>query len=62
MLWHSLGSWSDRGSRQTESFDVTTGALRVAWETFDESAANIQKMCTNYQHNVTMHVQSKMMD
>jgi len=40
MLWHSLGSWSDRGSRQTESFDVTTGALRVAWETFDESAAD----------------------
>ena len=31
-------------------------------ETFDESAANIQKMCTNYQHNVTMHVQSKMME
>jgi hypothetical protein len=31
-------------------------------ETFDESAANIQKMCTNYQHNVTMHVQSKLLE
>jgi hypothetical protein len=31
-------------------------------ETFDESAANVQKMCTNYQHNVTMHVQSKMLE
>lgn|GEM_PF-691275 len=39
-LWHSLGSWSDRGNRQTESFDVTTGALRVAWETLDQSKAN----------------------
>lgn len=39
-LWHSLGSWSDRGNRQTESFDVTTGALRVAWETLDQSTAS----------------------
>ena len=31
-------------------------------ETFDESAANIQKMCTNYQHNVTMHIQSKLLE
>lgn len=31
--WHSLGAWSGRGNRQTESFDVTTGALRLRWET-----------------------------
>lgn len=31
MRWSVLGSWSDRGDRQTESFDVTTGSLRLAW-------------------------------
>lgn len=34
--WHTLGTWSGRGNRQTESFDVTTGALRVRWETRGE--------------------------
>ena len=36
--WHELGAWSGRGNRQTESFEVTTGALRVTWETRNESA------------------------
>jgi hypothetical protein len=31
MRWNALGSWSDRGDRQTESFDVTTGSLRLVW-------------------------------
>ena len=31
MRWNVLGSWSDRGDRQTESFDVTTGSLRLVW-------------------------------
>jgi hypothetical protein len=31
-LWHSLGTWSGRGSGQTGSFDVGTGSLRVTWE------------------------------
>lgn len=31
--WHALGTWSGNGNRQTESFDVTTGALRLRWET-----------------------------
>jgi hypothetical protein len=30
--WRTLGTWSDRGSRQTESFDVATGALRLRWQ------------------------------
>jgi hypothetical protein len=30
--WRALGSWSGTGSRQTESFDVATGALRLRWE------------------------------
>ena len=32
-LWRPLGSWSGRGSLQTESFTSETGALRVRWET-----------------------------
>lgn len=32
-VWRTLGTWSGNGSRQTESFDVTTGALRLRWET-----------------------------
>ena len=31
-LWHALGIWSGSGDRQTESFDVTTGSLRLTWE------------------------------
>jgi hypothetical protein len=31
-LWNVLGSWSGRGDRQTESFDITTGSLRLIWE------------------------------
>jgi hypothetical protein len=33
MRWHELGAWSGRGTRQTESFEVTTGAMRLTWET-----------------------------
>ena len=33
VAWHRLGSWSGRGSLQTESFTSDTGALRVRWET-----------------------------
>lgn len=36
--WHALGTWSGRGDIQTGSFDVTTGALRLRWETRDERA------------------------
>jgi hypothetical protein len=36
--WHPLGTWSGRGDRQTDSFDVTTGALRIRWETSHETA------------------------
>lgn len=31
--WRPLGQWSGHGSRQTESFDVATGALRLRWQT-----------------------------
>jgi len=33
VAWHRLGSWSGRGSLQTESFTSDTGTLRVSWET-----------------------------
>jgi hypothetical protein len=33
VAWRPLGSWSGRGSLQTESFTSETGALRVRWET-----------------------------
>jgi hypothetical protein len=33
VAWRPLGSWSGRGSRQTESFSSETGALRVRWQT-----------------------------
>ena len=29
--WRSLGQWAGTGSRQTESFDVVSGALRLQW-------------------------------
>lgn len=31
-VWHALGTWSGRGDRQTDSFDVTTGALQLRWQ------------------------------
>jgi hypothetical protein len=38
VVWRPLGSWSGRGSLQTESFTSETGALRVRWETRDPKA------------------------
>jgi hypothetical protein len=37
--WHTLGAWAGRGDRQTESFDITSGALRVVWKTSGADAA-----------------------
>jgi len=33
LAWRTVGSWSGRGNRQTESFTSDTGALRVRWTT-----------------------------
>lgn len=41
-VWRSLGTWSERGSRQTESFDVITGALRLRWQTSASAGAASQ--------------------
>ena len=38
ILWHTLGTWSGSGDRQSESFDVTTGSMRLTWESVQEGA------------------------
>jgi hypothetical protein len=38
VVWRPLGSWSGRGSMQTEPFISDTGALRLRWETTNEAA------------------------
>lgn len=35
--WRTLGSWSGRGSEQTESFLVESSVVRVRWETRAEA-------------------------
>lgn len=35
--WKRLGSWSGRGTVQTESFTSDTGGFRVHWETRNET-------------------------
>lgn len=37
VAWRVIGTWSGRGNSQTESFTVETGALRLRWETRNES-------------------------
>lgn len=37
--WRALGQWTGTGSRQTESFEVVTGALRLRWEVRADGAA-----------------------
>jgi hypothetical protein len=37
-VWRPLGQWAGSGSRQTESFDVASGALRLQWEVRDTGA------------------------
>ncbi len=31
-----MGTWAGDGDRQTESFDVATGTLKLVWETSNE--------------------------
>ena len=33
VVWKTVGTWSGRGSRQTETFTSETGGFRVRWET-----------------------------
>lgn len=38
VAWREVGSWSAKGSRQTESFEVSFSALRVRWQTMNETS------------------------
>jgi hypothetical protein len=38
VVWRKLGSWSGRGSTQTDPFISNTGSLRLHWETRNEAA------------------------
>jgi hypothetical protein len=38
VVWRQLGSWSGRGSMQTDAFISDTGSMRLRWETRNESA------------------------
>ena len=38
LIWQEVGAWTGRGTQQTESFIGETGALRLRWETRDETA------------------------
>ena len=35
--WHQVGSWSGRGTKQTETFTSDTGGFRVRWATTNET-------------------------
>lgn len=37
VAWRTLGAWSGRGSKQTESFAFESGTLRVRWQTRNEA-------------------------
>jgi len=39
VVWRPLGSWSGRGSMQTDAFISDTGSMRLRWETRNETAA-----------------------
>ena len=41
VVWRSLGSWSGRGSMQTDPFISDTGSLRLRWETMNEAAPGV---------------------
>ena len=41
-VWRPLGTWSGRGNRQTDSFDVATGALRLRWEARGAAAGRLR--------------------
>jgi hypothetical protein len=38
ITWHEIGAWSGRGSRQTESFEVSPSPMRLRWRTTNETA------------------------
>ena len=44
VVWKTVGSWSGRGDKQTETFTSDTGGFRVHWETAQESPAGAGRL------------------
>ncbi len=47
--WREIGSWSGGRSRQTESFEVSTLAMRLRWQTTGETTPGAGRL------TVTLH-------
>jgi len=47
--WREIGSWSGGLSRQTESFEVSTAAMRLRWRTTNETSPGAGRL------TVTLH-------
>ncbi len=49
IAWRKVGSWSGRLSQQTESFEVSTVAMRLRWQTTSETSPGAGRL------TVTLH-------
>lgn len=49
LTWRELGAWSGGLSRQTESFEVSTAAMRLRWQTTRETTPGAGRLI------VTLH-------
>jgi hypothetical protein len=49
ITWREVGTWSGRLSRQTESFEVSTAAMRLRWQTTRETSPGAGRL------TVTLH-------
>jgi hypothetical protein len=49
ITWRQIGAWSGRLGQQTESFEVSTAAMRLRWSTANETAPGAGRL------TVTLH-------
>ncbi len=49
VTWREIGTWSGRRSQQTESFEVSTVAMRLRWQTTSETSPGAGRL------TVTLH-------
>ena len=49
VTWRAIGAWSGRLSQQTESFEVSTVAMRLRWQTTSETSPGAGRL------TVTLH-------
>ena len=49
VTWREIGTWSGRLSQQTESFEVSTVAMRLRWKTTTETSPGAGRL------TVTLH-------